>query len=603
MLRGVSGNMITSSKFFFYVAILAIVCMLLYNALLETVDFEGIGRIIWYQYIEVPLPPQTVPWLHDWKDKSHKLANMGVPLEIISKIQQNLPNILFILADDLGYNDLSDYSWAPDAHGPRLGAKTSHINSIREHGVDFAQSYSGHSSCTPSRAALLTGRISTKLGIEFTPTPPLIARLASYRRGEDEVQPIFHQEFFKSAPHLHNLTIINHETAMMAQFLDHAGYHSYYLGKWDSGYGPDRAPRRRGYDESLCFPYGASQYSKPRSPDIVTPSEFHVDLDSILTATLSFFVQYNDGPRFHPDRYMTDYLTYQGVQLIKQLATKNSPWHIMMAYNAPHNPFQARREDYNHPDLAHVPLGIPRIYAAMIRALDRGVGQLIEALKETNQYENTLIIFSSDNGGAEYTGIKQVNSPFRGWKFSLFEGGIRVPFFLQWPRLLGHKGNHDELGHGLQKVNAVTSHIDVVPTLIDIIDNVIAEHTTVPSIAKPHPENLYQKYEVDGKSFWDYVQQAAGANDSRKLNYEAPSHRTLFWRSGHYKAIRVGDWKLQVALHPNKVWFVDLAQDPTEQDNLAISRFQLSQQEDLKYFCHNSVYEDLAGTASTHSCN
>lgn len=592
--------------------VIAAIAMGLYKFFLVKIDFQGIGNVLWYKLIEPPLPTQPVHWLQNWTDKSSRLAALGIPSDHIEQARKELPNILFILADDLGFNELSDYSFAPDALGKRLGADTPNINSIRYNGVNFMQSYSGHSTCTPSRAALLTGQYSTKLGIEFTPTPPFLARFASRKRGDDEVQPIFHEEFFDIAPHLHNLTLIPRDKAMLADYLDHAGYHSYFLGKWDSGYGPERSPRKHGYDESLCFPYGGSLYSYFGDPNLVTPGEFHADLDWILTASLAFFVQHNDGPRFQPDRYMTDYLTEQGVSLIRQLAAKNDPWHIMMAYNAVHNPFQATREDYNTPELAHVPAGIPRIYAAMLRALDRGVGRLLEELRATNQWDNTVVIFTSDNGGAEYTGVPHINAPFRGWKLSLFEGGVRVPFFLQWPQGMA-SSSHSSLSSKDRDVHAITSHVDVVPTFVDIIDGILRRHANpaqpVASIVSPQSENLYQASSMDGFSFWPFVQNATlTEEEAQAFTYPAyPAERKLFWRSGHYKAMRMGRWKMQIAQHPHKVWFFDLHRDPTEHHNLAATVLQLRNADDVAAFCRRqtsregeATEEEATGDALCH---
>eukprot|EP01033_Poteriospumella_lacustris_P020357 gene20357-14901_t len=158
--------------------VIAAVAAALYKFYFAKIDFQGIGNVLWYKLIEPPLPPQPVRWLRNWTDKSSHLAALGIPIDQIEQTRKELPNILFILADDLGFNELSDYSFAPDALGTRIGADTPNINSIRYNGVNFVQSYSGHSTCTPSRAALLTGRYSTKLGIEFTPTPPFLARFA-----------------------------------------------------------------------------------------------------------------------------------------------------------------------------------------------------------------------------------------------------------------------------------------------------------------------------------------------------------------------------------------------------------------------------------------
>ena len=172
----------------------------------------------------------------------------------------------------------------------------------------------------------------------------------------------------------------------------------------------------------------------------------------------------------------------------------------------------------------------------MIRALDRGVGRVLDALRANGLEENTLVIFTSDNGGANYIGLPDINRPYRGWKMTFFEGGVHTPFFAKWPAALprgatrrraGRARRHlrDRGGGGRRAAARPTASIDGV----------------------------------------DLVPLARG---------EAPArpHDALFWRSGHYRAILAGDWKLQVSERPKKTWLFDLTADPTERTNLADAR-------------------------------
>lgn len=261
-----------------------------------------------------------------------------------------------------------------------------------------------------------------------------------------------------------------------------------------------------------------------------------------------------------------------------------APWYINLAYNAPHNPFQALKTDYDAPELAHIPAGIHRVYAAMIRALDRGVGRVLQALRDTDQYDNTLIIFTSDNGGADYTGIRSLNSPLRGWKLSLFEGGIRVPFFMQWPA---------KIAAGLVATRPV-SHIDIVPSVVNIINSVLQRHTKRGVETKPI-ESGVDNYEVDGESVFEFtLPSATSANSSNSdLITDNLTPRSLFWRSGHYKALRYGVYKLQIALHPDKVWFYRLDRDPSERYNLAheVGVLDIAS---LNEVCHSPLYQNIS---------
>jgi arylsulfatase A-like enzyme len=176
------------------------------------------------------------------------------------------------------------------------------------------------------------------------------------------------------------------------------------------------------------------------------------------------------------------------------------------------------------------------VYAAMIRALDRSVGRIMEALEEEGLADNTIVMFSSDNGGPGYIGLPDVNAPFRGWKISNFEGGLRVPLFVKWP---------SRIAPGTE-VDTPVAHIDLMPTMV-------AAAEAAPPLG----------VEIDGR---DLLPLATGEG------VEAWDRETLFWQSGYYRVVRHGDWKLQVSDNPNKAWLYDLAEDPTEQNNLAESR-------------------------------
>ena len=169
-------------------------------------------------------------------------------------------------------------------------------------------------------------------------------------------------------------------------------------------------------------------------PDVVNARQDFDPIDRFLWASMRFAANFNtegedDPSHFEPDKYLTDYYTEQAVKVIE--ANRDRPFFLYLAHWAPHTPLQATREDYEA--LSHIELHRERVYAAMIRSLDRGVGQVLQALKDNGLEDNTLVMFTSDNGGAGYIGLPDVNKPFRGWKISLFEGGIHVPFFAKWP--------------------------------------------------------------------------------------------------------------------------------------------------------------------------
>jgi arylsulfatase A-like enzyme len=265
-----------------------------------------------------------------------------------------------------------------------------------------------------------------------------------------------------------------------------------------------------------------------------------------------------------PDVYMTDYLADEAAKLVASRQQQSgddafvpAPYFLLLAFNAPHNPYQALISDLQSADVQALPTQTERVYAAMVKALDRGVGKVLQAVRDSGQEQNTAVLFTSDNGGAHYAGLPGLNHPFRGWKATLFEGGLRVPLFLQWP------GRLRPCTH-----SAPVSHVDFLPTLVAMAGGGVAGHGQAP---------------LDGIDLLS----ALGEQCSREQPAEAAeatadmtraSNRTLFWRSGHYSAVLLhdqhdqqlsGQWKLQVAGRPSKVWFFDLSSDPTERHNLA----------------------------------
>jgi arylsulfatase A-like enzyme len=294
------------------------------------------------------------------------------------------------------------------------------------------------------------------------------------------------------------------------------------------GEAPGMRPEEQGFDESLGFLAGAIKYLSDHCVEARIAGD---PLDRLLWLALTDAVQYNGGPRFHAGEYMTDYLSNEAVAAIG--ANRNRPFFLYLAYSAPHTPFQATQSDYDA--LLAISDHKTRVYGAMVSALDRGVGQVMDALKAQGIDDDTIVIFTNDNGGAWYAGLPDLNKPFRGWKGTFFEGGIRVPFFIRWP---------DKIAAG-QRLSMPVQHVDVFATAA------AAAGAAMPS-----------DRQMDGLNLLPF---AMG-------NAASPVGRKLFWRSGDYKAIRDGDWKLQVSNNPARTWLFDLATDPTEQTDLSTQR-------------------------------
>lgn len=434
------------------------------------------------------------------------------------------PNIVLIVADDLGINDVT-------AEGPGTGVAgglvpTPNIDAVAREGADFTVAYAANATCSPSRAALMTGRYPQRFGFEFTAVPDQLAKYVPRFSPQDQPHPVlYHAELQSQVPSMGAMGMPASEVTI-AELLRSRGYRTIHLGKWHLGEAKGMRPEDQGFDESLGFMPGASKYE----PDTAGPGASLPGnpLDRLLWMAATDAVQFNGSPPFHAGEYMTDYLSDQAAAAIH--ANRNRSFFLYLAYNAPHTPYQATKADYAALSAIKDPRA--RVYGAMVRALDRGVGKVMAALKAQGVDGNTIVIFTNDNGGTSRAGLPDINKPYRGWKGTFFEGGIRVPFFLRWPARMAPG----------TKVSMPVQFIDVFPTLA------AAAGAPLPSDRK-----------IDGIDLF-----AAGHAPSVK--------RSLFWRSGGYEAVRDGDWKLQVSHNPQRMWLFDLAADPTERTDLSARR-------------------------------
>ena len=291
------------------------------------------------------------------------------------------------------------------------------------------------------------------------------------------------------------------------------------------------AAHDQGFDESLLMASG--MYLPEDDARVVNSKQDFDPIDQFLWRALKYAASFNGGDAFEPGGYLTDYYTDEAVRVIE--ANKDRPFFLYLAHWAPHTPLQASKADYDA--LSHIPLHRERVYAAMIRALDRGVGQVLDALRRNGLEDNTLVLFTSDNGGAGYIGIPKVNDPFRGWKITLFEGGIHVPYFAKWPARIPAGRTFEAPVH----------HFDLFATAA------AAAGAALPTDRK-----------MDGVDLTAFVRG------------EAPGvpHDRLFWRSGASASALVDGWKLNVSnppgdSFPDRSWLFDFATDPSEKNNLA----------------------------------
>ena len=463
---------------------------------------------------------RTVPWQQG-------------PAERMTGEGEQPPNIILIVADDLGFNDISTFGGGL-ADGK---LKTPSIDRLAAEGAVFNQSYSGASTCAPSRAMMMTGRYPTRTGFEFTPTPSGMGKtVARLTDGLDNNMPssFYNQALEADQPPYEQKGLPASEVTI-AEMLKAQGYYTAHIGKWHLGRENGMAPHQQGFDDSLLMASGL--YLPEDHPNVVNARLPFDPIDKFLWARMAYAASYNSGDqdRFEPGGYLTDYWTDESIKVIK--ANKNRPFFLYLAHWGTHTPLQATREDYEA--VGDIKPHRKRVYAGMIRALDRSVRRILDTLEAEGLSDNTIVAFTSDNGGPGYIGIADVNSPFRGWKITNFEGGIRVPMFVKWPA---------KITAGTT-VDTPVAHIDMMPTLANAAGVQI-------------PEGV----EIDGV---DMLPLATGEG------LESWNRETLFWQNDHYQVVRHNDWKLQVNDRPTdglQKWLYNLVEDPTEQNNLAASR-------------------------------
>lgn len=395
------------------------------------------------------------------------------------------PNVIIILADDLGNADVG-FNGCKDIPTP-------HIDNIAQRGVIFINGYVSYGVCGPSRAGLLTGRYQDRFGFSRN--------------------PLF-------APNDPQMGLpLSEET--LADALKQAGYKSLAIGKWHMGAHESLHPLKRGFDDFYGFLSGGHQYF----PDQLTlndPFEAKEQFDGYKTKLLRNY------ERVDEKEYLTDAFSREAVSYIEK--NRKNPFFIYLAYNAPHTPLQATEKYLSR--FQNISNKKRQTYAAMVSAVDDGVGLILTKLKELNLEENTIVIFLSDNGGPEKTNGSD-NGVLRGQKGDLFEGGIHVPFAMKWPA---------KILAGMEYENPVIS--------LDIFASVIAQTKTV----------VKTKNELDGVNLIPYL---TGENANTPHDY-------LFWRKFDAKefAVRHKDEKLLNTKGTGKMLF-NLANDISEENNRA----------------------------------
>jgi arylsulfatase A-like enzyme len=389
------------------------------------------------------------------------------------------PNFIFILADDLGYADLGCY-------GGRAPVSPN-IDRMAAQGLRFTRGYANSAVCSPTRFALATGRYQYRIrGAAEEP-------IGSAMRGDKVI----------GLPP-------DHPT--LPSRLREAGYRTALIGKWHLGFPPHFGPLMSGYDEHFGPVAGGVDY---------------------FTHQDSFGIHdlFENGAEVHRDGYLTDLLSDRAVDFVSRCADQRKPFLLSLHYTAPHWPWETREDEALAKSLgraiAHLDGGTIHVYRRMIHHMDEGIGRILAALDDKGIAQDTIVVFTSDNGGERFSD----NWPLVGGKMDLMEGGIRVPYVVRWPARTPAGTTTDQL--------AIT--MDWVPTLFEAAGT------------RAHPD-----YPSDGASLLTTLGKPNAVTD-----------RALFWRMKHndQRAMRTDRWKyLAVGEHE---YLFDVVTDERERANLA----------------------------------
>ena len=393
------------------------------------------------------------------------------------------PNVIVIISDDQGYADVG-------FHGSNE-IFTPNIDRIAKNGVVFSEGYVSYAVCSPSRAGLITGRYQNRFGysrnILLAPNDSLMGL------------PLSEQT--------------------LPDVLNNVDYKTKAIGKWHLGAHKSLVPEKRGFDEFFGFLIGGHRYF-PEDLTLNDLTEARRQMDGYITKI------YDNGKRINTKKYLTEELSDNAVKFIED--NSDNPFFLYLSYNAPHTPLQATTKDLERNK--HIDIEKRQTYAAMVSSMDDGIGLILDKLEQKNIFENTIVFFFSDNGGVEWYNFSD-NGPLRGIKGDFFEGGIRVPFAMQWPN----------------KIEPGTIY-DKPIIALDIFATVVSA-----AKAEKHIKN-----ETDGVNLIPYLSGNKPGSPHEYLYWKNPDKDIDVIRDDRYKYLRI----------KNDEYIFDLKNDISEESNI-----------------------------------
>jgi len=500
-------------------------------------------------YLLLPLTSES--WEIEEEEIDAKLDYLAAERSLArrSAITRPRPRVILIVADDLALVDISRYTGIAGAPN----TPTPSIDRIGEEGATFTEAHATATVCAPSRAALLTGRYQQRFGFEVQPhTRYARSRLEylvfRYLINTDPMRPMA-PAAVPDAPAI-AAQGLPHSQITLAELLSARGYATAAFGKWHLGYEREFSPLEFGFDEHYGFYEAFSLYGDRDDPTIVsTPIDDFSDRH--------MWRRGRDGASalVHNDSEVqdSDYLTFRLAELAEEYIDEHAdePFFLYLPFSAPHTPLQAPRDYWERfPEISDP---VVRTYTAMIAALDDAVGRVLTAVDNAGIADDTIIVFTSDNGGTSYLGVTD-NGTLAGGKFTTYQGGAAVPLLVRYPA----------------KISPETVCAEPV-SLLDVFATVDAATSDSGTAGTGRPPELA----LDG------VDLVRLTSEDAPVTTTPPARGALFWRSFYNKAVRLGEWKLIVTepgspdIRPGEAArheLYNLATDPGERHNVSDER-------------------------------